>query len=133
MMGVHQSQAELFSCRVNLEHRVRRDHPLRRVAGVIDFTFVRAQAARFYGRNGNVGIDPVVLLKLMFLLFFDDAPSERELLERLPERLDCLWFLGYGLEDAVPDPSIYLHSLEYLLSGVLEKTFTLVHSNGAAV
>jgi transposase len=106
MMGVHQSQVELLSYRVNLEHRIRRDHPLRRVAAVIDFTFVRAEVARFYGQKGNVGIDPVVLLKLMFLLFFDDVPSERELLERLPERLDYLWFLGYGLEDAIPDHSV---------------------------
>jgi hypothetical protein len=42
----------------------------------------------------------------MFLLFFDNVPSERELLERLPERLDYLWFLGCGLEDAVADPSV---------------------------
>jgi transposase len=81
MMGVHQSQVELFSYRVNLEHRVRRDHPLRRVAAVIDFTFVRAEVARFYGQNSNMGIDPFVLLKLMFLLFFDDVASERELME----------------------------------------------------
>jgi transposase len=106
MMGVHQSQNQLFSYRVNLEHRVRRDHPLRRIAATVDFTFVRAEVAHCYGHNGNVGIDPTVLLKLMFLLFYDDIASERELMERLPERLDYLWFLGYGLEDAVPDHSV---------------------------
>ena len=37
----------------------------------IDFTFARAQAARFQGRNGHEGGDPVILAKLMFLLFFD--------------------------------------------------------------
>jgi transposase len=106
MMGLHQSQNQLFSYRVNLEHRVRRDHPLRRIAAAIDFTFVRAEVAHCYGHNGNVGLDPVVLLKLMFLLFYDDVASERELMERLPERLDYLWFLGYGLEDSVPDHSV---------------------------
>ena len=106
MMGVHQPQVELFSYQVNLEHRIRRDHPLRRVAEVIDFTFVRAEVARFYGKKGNIGIDPIVLLKLMFLLFWDDVPSERELMERLPERLDYLWFIGYGLDDAVPNHSV---------------------------
>ena len=55
MMGIHQAQPEFFSYRVNLEHRVRKDHPLRCVAQVIDFTFVRAEVARFYGRNGNEG------------------------------------------------------------------------------
>ncbi len=42
----------------------------------------------------------------MFLLFFDDVPSERELLERRPERLDYLWFLGYNLDEATPTHSV---------------------------
>src|SRR5215207_2025385 len=106
MMGIHQAQEKLFSYRVNLEQRIRKDHPLRRVAGVIDFTFVRAEVARFYGQNGNEGVDPVILAKLMFLLFFDDVPSERELMERLPERLDYLWFLGYNLDEPTPNQSV---------------------------
>ena len=106
MMGIHQPQESLFSYRVNLEQRIRQDHPLRRVAQLIDFTFVRAEVARFYGKNGNEGVDPVILVKLMFLLFFDDVPSERELMERLPERLDYLWFLGYNLEDDTPNHSV---------------------------
>lgn len=106
MMGIHQAQAELFSYRVNLEHRVRKDHPLRRVAAAIDFSFVRTEVAACYGKSGNVGVDPVVLAKLMFLLFFDDVPSERELMERLPERLDYLWFLGYGLDELTPNHSV---------------------------
>lgn len=69
---------------------------------VIDFTFVRAEVARFYGRNGNEGVDPIILTKLTFLLFFDDVPSERQLMERLPERLDYLWFLGYTLDETTP-------------------------------
>ena len=108
MMGIHQAQPEFFSYRVNLEHRVRQDHPLRRVAQVIDFTFVRAEVARFYGRNGNEGVDPIILTKLMFLLFFDDVPSERELMERLPERLDYLWFLGYNLDETTPHHSVQI-------------------------
>ena len=106
MMGIHQPQEELFSYRVNLEHRVRKDHPLRRVAQVIDFTFVRAEVAQFYGKNGNEGVDPIILVKLMFLLFFDDVPSERELMDRLPERLDYLWFLGYNLDEVPPNHSV---------------------------
>src|SRR5678815_4225523 len=98
MMGIHQPQEALFSYRVNLEHRVRKDHPLRRVAQVIDLTFVRAEVAPFYGNNGHEGVDPIILVKLMLLLFLDDVPSERELMERLPERLDYLWFLGYSLD-----------------------------------
>lgn len=106
MMGVYQPQVELFSYKVNLEKRVRADHPLRRVAAEIDFSFIRAEVATHYGHNGHVSIDPAILLKMMFLLFFDDIASERELMKIIPERLDYLWFLGYGLDDPIPDHSV---------------------------
>jgi transposase len=106
MMGVHQSQSDLFSYTVQLDQRVRADHPLRQVAATVDFTFVRAETARFYGHNGHVSVDPAVILKLMFLLFYDNVASERELMGMVAERLDYLWFLGYGLDDAIPDHSV---------------------------
>jgi transposase len=43
---------------------------------------------------------------MMLLLFLDDIKSERELMRIIPERLDCLWFLGYGLDDPIPDRSV---------------------------
>jgi hypothetical protein len=43
---------------------------------------------------------------MMFLLFFDDIKSERELMEVIGERLDYLWFLDYGLDEKVPDHSV---------------------------
>jgi IS5 family transposase len=47
-----------------------------------------------------------VVLKLMFLLFLDNVKSERELMRIVPERLDYLWFLGFGLDDDAPDHSV---------------------------
>lgn len=106
MMGRHEGQKELFSYQVDLDRRVRADHPLRAVCAQVDFGFVRAEVAGCYGYNGHESVDPEVILKLMFLLFFDDVKSERELLRMLPERLDYLWFLGFGLDEAVPDHSV---------------------------
>jgi len=59
-----------------------------------------------YGTIGNTGIDPEILLKLMFLLYWDDVRSERELMQILPERLDYLWFLGYSLDDDNSDAKV---------------------------
>ena len=106
MMGQQKRERELFSYAINLEKRVRSDHPLRRVAALIDFKFVREEVARCYGVKGNVSVDPEVIMKMMFLLFFDDVASERELMKIIAERLDYLWFLGYGLEDEIPDHSV---------------------------
>src|SRR5439155_15705726 len=88
------------------EKRVRANHPLRQIKAVIDFSFVREEVARCYGRNGNESVPPEVILKMMFLLFFDDIKSERELMEVIGERLDYLWFLDYGLDEKVPDHSV---------------------------
>lgn len=124
MMGVHQPQVELFSYKVNLDKRVRADHPLRRVAAEVDFTFIRAEVARAYGQNGHVSIDPAILLKMMFLLFFDDIASERELMKVIPERLDYLWFLGYGLDDAIPNHSVLSKARVRWGKEAFEKFFT---------
>lgn len=122
-MGQQQPQKELFSYQVDLDKRVRSDHPLRRVAAVIDFTFARAEVQASYGYNGNVSVDPAVVLKLMFLLFFDNVRSERHLMELLPERLDYLWFLGYGINDELPHHSVLSKARARWGSTVFEKLF----------
>ena len=43
MMGIHQAHDELFHYQVNLEKRVRANHPLRAVLKRVDFAFVRTK------------------------------------------------------------------------------------------
>src|SRR5688500_18124215 len=106
MMGQHEPQKELFNYSVDLDKRVRPENPLRCIAGKIDFTFIRQEVARFYGKKGNESVDPVIILKMIFLLFYDDVASERELMKIIAERLDYLWFLGYGLNQEIPNHSV---------------------------
>ena len=107
MMGYPEpSQERLFIYGSNLESRVRKDHPLRKVKGCIDFDFIYKKVNDTYGANGNVSIPPPVILKLMFLLMLYTVRSERELMDTMPERLDWMWFLGYTLTSAAPDHSV---------------------------
>jgi transposase len=106
MIGTQPPQKELFSYHINLDQRVRDNHPLRKIHEVVDFQFVRAEVAHLYGYNGNESVPPETILKMMFLLFYDDVPSERELMRIIPERLDYLWFLSYELDDPIPHPSV---------------------------
>ena len=62
MMGIHEGQKELFAYTVDLERRMRTDHPLRRVLAAVDFTFARSLVAHCYGHNGQVSADPAMLL-----------------------------------------------------------------------
>jgi hypothetical protein len=53
MMGQQKSKPQLFNYAVNLEKRVRGNHPLRRVKAAIDLSFVGEEVVRCYGKNGN--------------------------------------------------------------------------------
>jgi hypothetical protein len=75
MMGVHEKQNELWVEPVNLGRRIPEDHVLRKLRRVLDLGFVRQEVAACYGVNGNVSVDPVIIMKLMLLLFLDDVRS----------------------------------------------------------
>jgi transposase len=108
MLGQNPTQQEqsLFSYYVNLEQRIGPAHPLREIKAVLDLSFVVPAVKSFYGRSGNVSIDPEVIVKLMFLLFYYNLASERELMEQLSYRIDFLWFLGLNLDSPIPDHSV---------------------------
>ena len=107
MMGRQQRvQKKLFYTKFNLDQRVPKDHILRKVAKYIDFDFIYKEVKDKYGSNGNVSVPPAVILKMMLLLVFFNVRSERELMITIPVRLDWLWFLGYDLDDEIPNHSV---------------------------
>jgi len=99
-------QHKLFINGFNLDKRIRKDHILRKISENIDFDFIYKEVEDTYGINGNTSVPPPVILKIMLLFFLYDIRSERELMEIIPERLDWLWFLGYDLEDEIPNHSV---------------------------
>jgi transposase len=107
MMGHHESPNDnLFLYNIYLKDRVRKDHPLRKITEIIDFSFIYKEVEDTYGTKGNVSVPPPTILKLMLLFIFYNVRSERELMETIPERLDWLWFLGYNLDSSIPDHSV---------------------------
>ena len=101
----NQLQPKLFYSSFSLEQRIHKDHPLRKIKNSIDFSFIRSEVKDLYGYNGNQSIDPAVILKLMFLLFYENIKSERALANQLPVRLDWLWFCDYDIDDKTPNHS----------------------------
>jgi len=107
MMGKTQnSEPKLFYHNICLESRIPQDHPIRKIKQLVNFNFIRSRVEHLYGANGNVSIDPAVILKLMFLLYYENVKSVRRLLSQLPLRLDWLWFCGYDIDDVTPDHSV---------------------------
>lgn len=107
MMGKQkQREPKLFYHGISLDRRLPLSHPLRKIDKFVNFKFIRSKVANLYGKCGNTSIDPAVILKLMFLAFYENVKSERALMEQLPLRMDWLWFCGYDLDDPTPDHSV---------------------------
>ena len=107
MMGYQRNpQSKLFHYGLNLEQRVSQDHILRKIKKKIDFNFIYKEVKDIYGENGNISVPPPVIVKMMLLLVLYNVRSERELINTIPMRLDWLWFLGYDLDDEIPNHSV---------------------------
>ena len=115
-------QPSLFY-RFNLEQRVPSDNPLRVIAGLVDFDFVYHEVEALYGAVGKPSIPPPVILKLMFLLAFENVRSERALFAALPLRLDWLWFLGMDLDSEIPNHSVLSKARARWGAGVFRRFF----------
>jgi transposase len=126
MLGDREPPVPLWSYRVNLEKRVRSDHRLRRFNQVLDLSFVRSEVAHTYGRRGNKSVPPETIMRMMLLLFLEEVRSERELMRIIPERLDYMWFLGYGLDQEIPNHSVLSKARKRWGQEVFVKLFSRV-------
>lgn len=58
-----------------------------------------------YAPIGRPSIDPVVFFKLQLVMFFEGIRSERRLIEMAQLNLAHRWYLGYHLDEPLPDHS----------------------------
>ncbi|MFQ5900823.1 MAG: hypothetical protein ACE5IH_04635 [Thermodesulfobacteriota bacterium] len=65
MMGKQDSpQGKLFYTDINIDKRVRKNHPLRKINKFVDFDFTYEEVKDKYGNNGNVSVLPPAILRL---------------------------------------------------------------------
>jgi transposase len=89
----------------SLEALVPPDHFYRHLARVLDLSFVRELVRDRYAVGGRPGLDPVVFFQFQLILFFEGLRSERQLVELASLNLAHRWYLGYALDEPLPDPS----------------------------
>src|SRR5215208_5846454 len=90
---------------VSLEQLVPADHFYRHLDAALDLSFVREWVIDRYGERGRPSIDPVVFFKLQLIMFFEGLRSERRLIETANLHLAHRWYLGYRLDEPLPDHS----------------------------
>ena len=124
MRGADVRSGVLFSF-VDLEARVRRDHPLRSIRRITDAALgaLTSDFARLYSRIGRPSIAPEMLLRAMLLQALYSIRSERQLMDRLDFDLLFRWFVGLGIDDPVWNHSVFSKNRDRLLEGEIAALF----------
>ena len=124
MRGSDERTGSLFSY-VDLQARVRKDHPLRAIRLLVNATLAEMARdfAALYAGIGRPSIAPEKLLRAMLLQAFYSVRSERQLMERLEFDLLFRWFVGIGVDEAVWDHSTFSKNRDRLLEGAVAAMF----------
>ena len=92
---------------VNLEEMIPENHFLRVIEKYFDWNFIYEEVEKQYSAFGRPSIDPVVLFKIHILKFLFHEDSLRRTYENLKYNNLYRWFIGYNLNEDVPDHSTY--------------------------
>ena len=93
---------------IDLESLVPANHLVRKIDRVIDFEFVRDMVKDRYSEDkGRPSIDPVVLIKIIFIQFLFGIRSMRQTIKEIEVNLAYRWFLGYGFTEPIPHFSTF--------------------------
>src|SRR6266850_6554498 len=101
-----QDQGQLFYS-FCLDEVVPDDHRVREIAAVLDLSWVHAELAPFYPKIGRPSIDPVLMIRMLIVGYVFAVRSERALCREVQVNLAYRWFCGLGIEDKVPDHSVF--------------------------
>lgn len=124
MRGRKIDQGRLFYS-INVESRIRRNHPLRRVKEVVD-SILEGMNDAFtdaYSKTGRPSVPPERLLKSLLLMGLYSIRSERQLAERIDTDLLFRWFLDMNPEEPAFDATVITHNRPRLEKHGLVATF----------
>jgi len=102
MRGDDQQHNHMFSY-LSPEARVRKDHPLRAIRGMVDevLTQLSRRVDTMYARGGRPSIAPEKLLRAQLLQMLYSIRSGRLLMEEMDYNLLFRWFVGLNADDEV--------------------------------
>ncbi len=101
MQGKKEYTEKLFTT-FQLSSHVPADNFYRRLKAQLDLQWLYKSTKKYYGREGQASIDPVVFFKLILVGYLENLNSDRKIIDHSKMRLDILFFLGYDLDEELP-------------------------------
>ncbi|WP_201979908.1 IS1182 family transposase [Hymenobacter rubidus] len=118
--------------RFRLSERVPPHNLYRRLAELVDWTFLYEQTRGLYSPTGQPSLDPVVFFKLVLVGRLENLVSDRRLVEHCALRLDILLFLGYEVDEELPWHSTISRTRQLFPASVFERLFDHVFAQCVA-
>src|SRR5215204_4823305 len=123
MLGPPKSRRLGEPIAVSLEDLVPASNFYRYLEAKLDLSFVRDWTSDLYAERGRPSIDPVVFFKLQLVMFFEGIRSERQLIATASLNLAHRWYLGYALDEELPDHSSLTRIRQRLGVATFERFF----------
>jgi transposase len=110
---------------VDLEQRIPKSHPLRRIRALVDEALgqLSERFDEIYASCGRPSIPPERLLRALLIQVLFSVRSERQLIEQLEYNLLFRWFVGLGIDDEVWNPTTFCKNRDRLLEGDISERF----------
>ena len=106
MLKQNQYNCDLFSKRY-IDCMLPKRHILLDIKKLVDFSFVTEEVKDLYSDTGRGSIDPTRMFKMLFLMFFCNIPSEREIVEHVQVNVLYRYFCDINLDETIPDHSSF--------------------------
>lgn len=106
MLKVNQYNCDLFSKRY-LDCMLPKSHIMLDIKKLVSFSFVTDEVKDLYSDTGRGSIDPTRMFKMLFLMFFYNIPSERELVDQVQVNVLYRYFCDINLDESIPDHSTF--------------------------
>ena len=80
---------------------------VRKIDALLDLGWVHEELSPYYSHTGRPSIDPVLMIRMLIVGYVFAIRSERALCREVQVNLAYRWFCGLGIEDKVPDHSVF--------------------------
>ena len=101
MQGRKEFTPQLFY-NLSLDRLVPLDNYYRIIQRELSFDFLYQMTSKYYGKEGQKSIDPVVFFKILLVGYLNNINSDRSLIRYCSNCLDVRLFLGYDLNEDLP-------------------------------
>ena len=101
MQGKKTFTPQLFVS-VNLLDMVSVDNFYRKLLTELDLHFIYKATQKYYGKEGQESIDPVVFFKILLVGYLNNINSDRQLIAFCSDSLSIRLFLGYDVHESLP-------------------------------